>query len=281
MILAGGSSNRFVVLFLVDGATFLALVPLLLIFKVGTRSKVRSNTAPLVAASAGYRLIFRDTLFLRIWLLMAALVTIGFAQLHASFPVFATKPGGITASALGIAYAANAFTVVTAQLLVLKAAQGHRRTTAVMMVCALWATAWAIALVAGSLGSGWLAIGAFTVALVVFALGETAFTPTLTPMVNDLAPEALRGRYNGALATAWTAGFVLGPAVAGKTLAMGFGNALYVVLICLLAVVALAAWRLSRLLPGSADEIGYGLGGQEASDLGELDLPMKGVPNVS
>ena len=38
----------------------------------------------------------------------------------------------------------------------------------------------------------------FAAANVAFALGETLVSPTLPAIVNDLAPDSLRGRYNGA-----------------------------------------------------------------------------------
>ncbi len=36
----------------------------------------------------------------------------------------------------------------------------------------------------------------FFLAMVIFAFGETLFSPTIPAIVNDLAPERLRGRYN-------------------------------------------------------------------------------------
>jgi MFS family permease len=89
--------------------------------------------------------------------------------------------------------------------------------------------------------------------MVLFGLGETALAPALAPLVNDLATDELRGRYNGASALACTTGFMLGPALAGLALGAGFDHALLValVLVCLLA--ALGALRLERWLPSQAN----------------------------
>jgi MFS family permease len=52
----------------------------------------------------------------------------------------------------------------------------------------------------------------------VFAFGETLLQPTIPAMTNDLAPDHLRGRYNAVSASAFQAGTIAGPAVAGLLL---------------------------------------------------------------
>ena len=49
----------------------------------------------------------------------------------------------------------------------------------------------------------------------VFALGETMWSPTFPALVNDLAPDDLRGRYNALSTMTWSVGGVLGPVFAG------------------------------------------------------------------
>jgi MFS family permease len=244
-----------VALYLLDAATFLAFIPILLTVRAGGRPP-RVSGEPAAGPAVGYRTILSDRVFLRIWVLTAVLVAVGFSQMHASFPVFATGPGGISAGALSVAFAANTFTVVAAQLFVLRLMQGRHRTTGVALVCGFWAAAWAVTLLAGALGGGRLAVVTFAAALVVFAIGETLLSPTLTPMVNDLVPDALRGRYNGVYTLAWTTGFMLGPAIAGAALGAGRPTAFFVALIGVCGLAALAAWRLSAHIPTSANIVG-------------------------
>lgn len=85
--------------------------------------------------------------------------------------------------------------------------------------------------------------------MVVLGLGETALAPTMPALVNDLAPERLRGRYNGALALAWTSGFIAGPLLAGPALAAGLGDALLATLIAACGLTVIGAQRLERTLP--------------------------------
>ena len=49
----------------------------------------------------------------------------------------------------------------------------------------------------------------------VFSLGEVLFGPVASAVVSDLAPEAIRGRYNGAWTIVWNGGASLGPAFGG------------------------------------------------------------------
>jgi MFS family permease len=49
----------------------------------------------------------------------------------------------------------------------------------------------------------------------VLSLGEVLLGPVAASIVSDLAPEAIRGRYNGAWTIVWNGGASLGPAFGG------------------------------------------------------------------
>lgn len=250
------SPASFVTLYVVDGLTFLAFVPILarlLPHAGGTASAAGSPAAPERAAT--YRTVLRDRVFLRVWVLIALLVTIGFSQTHAGFPAYATSTGGISAAGLGVAFAANTFTVVAAQLVVLRLMEGRRRTTGIILACLCWGAAWAVTLASGTLGGGAVAVLAFSTAMVVFALGETLLAPSQAALVNDLAPDDLRGRYNGLYTLAWTTGFALGPVIAGVALEAGNGTALFGGLIAACGLAAVAAARLARHLPPTVNVV--------------------------
>jgi MFS family permease len=245
LLLAGGPPSRLALLYVLDALSFLALVPVLLAVPALARTaRVRAAAS---GARSGYGEVLRDRLFRRLWVLMALLVAAGYAQYHALFPAYA-RAGGVGASALGLAFAANMFTVVGAQLFMLRLLAGRRRTRGVALVGALFAAAWAITLLAGQLaGAGATAL--FALAMVVLGLAETALAPTMPALVNDLAPGGLRGRYNGAFAFAWTSGFMAGPLLAGPALAAGLGDALLVALVAACGLAVVAAARLERTLP--------------------------------
>ena len=58
----------------------------------------------------------------------------------------------------------------------------------------------------------------FIAATLVFGVGETLQGPTQAPLVADLAPDRLRGRYFALGSMSWSAGSILGPAVGGPLL---------------------------------------------------------------
>src|SRR5207237_5280602 len=73
-------------------------------------------------------------------------------------------------------------------------------------------------LAGGGLLNGTSAALVFMSATMVFAVGETLQGPTQAPLVTDLAPERLRGRYFALGAMSWSAGSIIGPAVGGPLL---------------------------------------------------------------
>ena len=241
------STRSFQLLYLVDAATFAAAtLPLLLLLRsLGNRPEAAEEDV-----AGGYREVLRDRAFLAIWGLAALLVAFGFGQYEAAIPPFATGTAHVSAHALGYVFAANTLAVVVLQLVVLRVVERTRRTTALAAGSLAFAGAWCIALVAAHAGGG--AVALFALAMAVLGLGETLLSPALGPIVNDLAPDRLRGRYNGTFVLAYTTGFTVGPALAGVGLRIGDGSAWFAIVAggCLAA----AAWSLTlgRRLPAPA-----------------------------
>ncbi|MGI5380665.1 MFS transporter [Streptomyces sp. CA-251387] len=249
--------SSFVLLYVLDAASFVLAI---LVLVCGTPILAAALAAEGDAPNAdgpvpvgGYRAVAQDRLFVRLWVLLAVLVAVGFAQFNASFAVFMTE-AGMNVGLMGVAFTANMVTVTAAQLVVLKLARGSRRTTAIRVLCGLWALSWALVLAGTRLQAGTAAV-AFILAAVTFALGETLFAPTLPALVNNIAPETLRGRYNGAAAFAYAAGFAAGPAVAGILLQHHLTIPLLAGLILGCVAASLLAASVRRRLPKAADLI--------------------------
>jgi MFS family permease len=246
------SPRTFELLYLGDAATFLAFVPILaLLGGIGERPPAEDLTL-----AGGYRDALRDHAFLRVWLFGALLVLLGYAQYQASFAAYATGTGGLGSHALAVAFAVNTVAVVVFQLFVLRALEGRRRTTALALAFATWSATWALTIGAAQLGGGAAAVVGFACAMALFAVGETLASPTLAPIVNDLAPERLRGRYNGLYTLSLTAGFIAGPAAAGAGLSLGDGTPLFAALVVACGIGSLGALRLRRHLPPAVDGAG-------------------------
>ena len=254
-IVAQSSLFRFQLLYFIDAASYLAFAFVLLFMRnIGQPGPADRSVHE---EQGGYRAVLRDRVFLQVWLIMLLCVTFGYSQYQAAFPVYVTRPGGAGASAVSIALAANTVGVVVFQLLVLKLMNGRRRTRGIILACLFFALAWAVTLGGGAAGSerDW-AVVLFCLAMIIFAVGETLISLSIAPMTNDLAPDNLRGRYNGAFGVAWTGGYMLGPALAGLALASGHPDALFAAFIAGFAVTALRAGRLERSVPAAANRVG-------------------------
>lgn len=245
------SPGSFETLYLVDAATYLVFIAVLIAIPAAGRSSVEAEVP---TTASGYRSVFRDRNFVRIFLLNALLVTIGYAQLESVFPAFATGRGGVGTSVVGAAFAANTAVIVLSQLFVLRHIDGWQRTSAIRLMSVLWAIAWGLVYVVGTMGGTVAAVG-FIFALGIFGLGETFMSPTIPAMVNDLSPDHLRGRYNALHTLSWRVGDMVGPAMAGVMLGRGLGGPLFAILVAGCGLAMILTSRLARTVPGHANVI--------------------------
>jgi MFS family permease len=247
--------GSFTAIYLADAGSFLAVIPILARLSPPRPRGDAAGPAPAPQRErGGYRQVLRDKAFVRVWALTAFIVTVSFGQFQSSFPGYATRPGGVSTHGLGLAFAADMVTVVVAQLAVLRWLAGRRRTTGVALAAVAWAASWTVVIIGGRLGGGAAAETTFVIAMVIFAVGETLFSPTLPAIVNDLAPPEAAGRYNGLGALAFTTGFLVGPAAGGVVLG-SWGTGLFAALILACLIAAAAALRLSRHLPPGVNQI--------------------------
>ncbi len=88
----------------------------------------------------------------------------------------------------------------------------------------------------------------------VYGIGRTLWTvggvvgfPVASALVANLAPAALRGRYQGAFAMCWGVAFTLSPLGAGEALQRRGGRTLW--LLCLAVALAVAAGHVLTARP--------------------------------
>ena len=245
------SPGTFEFIYVADALTFGAFAVLLFFLHEPKRPAPKVD----VTKPSGYLALFRDPVFLRLWVLSAVLIAVGYGQFTSFFPAYATGEGGLSAGEVALAVAANTVTVVFAQLLVLRMTEGGRRTRAIVLMAALWAASWTITYVAGQALTGTVAVFVFALAMVVFGIGETLLSPTVPALVNDLAPDEARGRYNGANTLAWTIGFIVGPLVASALLDARLAGVLTITLVGGCVLAAVTALRLERRLGSEVNRV--------------------------
>jgi MFS family permease len=269
--------GTFTAVYVIDAATYLAPLAIYLgplrrlpaptrVHAAHPSEQDRDREAGLVdnpPLPSGYRAVLRDRSLLLIVLLVFVASFVGYGQLNTGVPAFGRGQGGISTQALGWAFAANTAVIVVLQLFVLQRIEGRRRTRLLVLMSAIWGASF-LALGATSLAPGSLAASLlFGACLAVFGFGETFYQPTLPAMVNDLAPDHVRGRYNAAMSIAWQSASVVGPAVAGFLLGRGWSGAYIGMLLGGLALVAVLALISERRLPPRVNGVAERAGRQQ------------------
>jgi MFS family permease len=196
----------------------------------------------------GYAQVFRRPAVATLVALTFVFAFVGYGQLNTGMPAYARAISEVSTRGLGFAFAANTLVIVLFQLAVLKRIEGRRRTRVLMLMSVVWGASWlllgASGLVPGTLGATLLVAACAS----VFAIGETLMQPTLPAIVNDLAPDELRGRYNALQSGSFQLAAISAPIAAGLFIDRGLGSWFIGTLLGGLAVVAWLSLRLERQL---------------------------------
>jgi MFS family permease len=124
-----------------------------------------------------------------------------------------------------------------------------------LAVCAgIWSVSWAV-IASSDAVDGWVAVMLVVVGLGLFGLGETLWAPLAPAIVNDLAVEELRGRYNALQGMTWTIAMIIGPALSGLLIGNGLAHLWVVATVGGTAVAAVLFLTLRRHLTPAQDGI--------------------------
>jgi MFS family permease len=159
---------------------------------------------------------------------------------------------GVPTVALGLILAANTAFIVLAQLPISRAVRHLDRSRTLSVSAAAWLLTWLVGEVA-SLTHGLTASLLLGVFAVCFGLGECLLSATIGPLVADLAPAAVRGRYMAAFNLSWGVGLLLGPAIGGLVVGSFVRPAMWLLWAAVAAGLVVWAERLGRRLPASAN----------------------------
>lgn len=209
-VVAGFGLKGFVVLFLVNAATYLVYLAILI---AAVRAEVRPERV-----AGGYRQVLRDGALVRFALINVVMITVGWGVLAWIVPPYA-RAIGIGPSLIGLLVLANAATVVVAQVPIVKAAEGRSRVGALTLAAATWVVACLLAVLAQA-GSRELAFACLLAAAVAFAVGECLHATAFMPLIADLAPVTLRGRYMATAGLSWWLGLGVAPTLGAQLLAV-------------------------------------------------------------
>jgi dipeptide/tripeptide permease len=208
------SAASFTLLFAIEAAMFLLLVVVMATLRLPHAPRIEA--APTRSAKGSWKQLLGNRAMVQLCVLGFVLFFACYGQFESGLSAYGIEAAGISTSALGTALAANTAMIVVAQFAVLRFVERRRRSRVIALVGLIWAVAWVTAGYAGlGHGSPEMATAAFVSTYALFGLGEAMLSPTVAPLVADLAPEGMAGQYNSAFALVKQLALAVGPAVGG------------------------------------------------------------------
>ncbi len=161
----------------------------------------------------GWREVLKDRRMVRFVATSLVIMVCGYGSIEAGVPIFVKNVDHLSLHVVGLLFICNTLTIAIGQLFSLALIKGRSRSLVLASVGLCWGLSWFF-VTASVYVSTIAAVVALCVGQVVFATGETLWQPVAPALVNDLAPEHLRGRYNAMLGIVWGASSAVGQLVA-------------------------------------------------------------------
>ncbi|MFH9229702.1 MFS transporter [Streptomyces lydicus] len=245
-------ASSFVRLFAIEAVMFLVLGAAVATVRLPKVPKVEDAVPSEERAKGAWRAMFADRRMVWLCVLGFVLFFACYGQFESGLAAYATEVTRIPPSSLGIALAANTAAIVAAQFVVLKLVERRRRSRVMALVGLIWTVAWLAAGLSGLVhGAQAIATTLLISTYALFGIGESMLSPTVAPLVADLAPASLIGQYNSAFALVKQLALAIGPAVG----ALMVGHGMYVayigmLVICAFGITVLSLWLGRMLRPG-------------------------------
>ncbi|WP_436987817.1 MFS transporter [Streptomyces sp. enrichment culture] len=245
------SAASFTLLFAIEAVMFLLLVVVMATVRMPHAPRIEGAPA---SGRGSWKQLLGNRAMVQLCVLGFVLFFACYGQFESGLSAYGVEAAGISTSALGTALAANTLVIVVAQFAVLRFVERRRRSRVIAAVGLIWAVAWAVAGYAGlGNGSQEMATAAFVSTYALFGLGEAMLSPTVAPLVADLAPEGMAGQYNSAFALVKQLALAVGPAVGGPLGASLHAPYIAAFLVFSLGITVLAV-RLGRQLSEAQDQ---------------------------
>ncbi|MGW1751122.1 MFS transporter [Streptomyces sp. NPDC002092] len=244
--------DSFTMLFSIEAAVFLLLAVVMATVRMPHSPRIED--APARSSKGSWKQLLGNRAMVQLSVLGFVLFFACYGQFESGLSAYGVEAAGISTSALGTALAANTLMIVVAQFAALRFVERRRRSRVIAGVGLIWAVAWVMAGYAGlGHGSQEMATAAFVSTYALFGLGEAMLSPTVAPLVADLAPTGMAGQYNSAFALVKQLALAVGPAVGGP-----LGASLpapYIVTFLLFSLgISVLALRLGRRLTAVQDQ---------------------------
>jgi MFS family permease len=215
IVAAAQRLSSFQTLYLFDAVTSAGLALIVLAAVPGLRAETVTATD---ANGTGFRAVARDRVFVTVIALNIVLVVVGHTFFSNILPPFAKTHTPVGPAEIGIIVLVNTLFIVIAQIPAVRVVARMRRAHAFAAASALFAVALLAVLPATLVHSALAATSLLAGVAIVFAIGEIAHILVLGPLVADMAPAHLLGRYLSIYSLTFTLSLALGPAIGGLLL---------------------------------------------------------------
>lgn len=247
LIVRDGDVGRFEWLYRVDGLTYLTLA--VAVWTVRHHAHSVHAAIERTENPGGYAVVLRDR---RVWIMLIGgivMFTCGYGAVNTGIPLFAIDYAHLSVRWLGVIFGCNTFFIVALQPFVIQWVKGRSRSVMASLVGFSWALSWLV------LGSSVLLFPVLMLSLgqIIFAFGETLWAPVGPAIINAMAPDELRGRYNAVFGLLWGISGMAGPALTGTMFAHGWGNAWWMLMALGTFVGGMLILRLRRELDPVTD----------------------------
>jgi len=215
IVAAAPQLRTFQLLYFFDAVTSVGLALIVLAAVPSPRAEIVTATP---GSGAGFRAVARDRIFLVVIAANIVLVVVGHTFFSNILPPFAKAHTAVGPAEIGIIILVNTAFIVIAQIPAVRVVARMRRTHAFAAASVLFAVGLLAVLPATLVHSELAATSVLVSVAIVLACGEIAHILVLGPLVADMAPAHLLGRYLSLYTLTFTGSLALGPAIGGLLL---------------------------------------------------------------
>ena len=215
IVAAASRLSTFQLLYVFDAITYAGFALIVLAAVPSPRADIITTPD---GAGTGFRAVARDRPFLIVIAANVVLVVVGHTFFSNILPPFAKAHTPVGPAEIGIIILVNTLVIVVAQIPAVRVVARMRRTHAFAAASALFAVALLAVLPATLVHSEIAATTVLVGVAIVLAIGEIAHILVLGPLVADMAPEHLLGRYLSLYTLTFAGSLALGPAIGGLLL---------------------------------------------------------------
>ena len=215
IVAAAQRLSTYQLLYFFDAVTYVGFA---LIVFAAVPSPRAENATTTHADGTGFRAVARDRAFLVVIAANVVLVVVGHTFFSNILPPFAKAHTSVGPAEIGIIILVNTSFIVIAQIPAVRIVARMRRTHAFLATSVLFAVALLAVLPVTLIHSEFAATGVLCAVAIVLGLGEIAHILVLGPLVADMAPDHLLGRYLSLYTLTFTGSLALGPAIGGLLL---------------------------------------------------------------